>query len=146
MLKSRKRVEARWAPGRRAALAVAGFLCGAGGDRARAGESWQAPETVAVMKNPVGSTEGGIAQGRKIYETRCADCHGAKGKGDGPAAADLDPKPGDLSRAAMNGQSDGALFWKVSEGRKPMPTYKSKLSDEQRWQVVTYVRTLAGKK
>lgn len=108
-------------------------------------DAWTAPESAAAVKNPLTDNATAVAAGKKIYEDRCADCHGSKGKGDGPGAADLDPKPGDLSKSSMNDQSDGALFWKVTEGKKPMPTYKSKLSEEQRWQVVNYVRTLAPK-
>ena len=108
-------------------------------------DAWTAPESAASVKNPLADNAAAVTAGKKIYEDRCADCHGSKGKGDGPAATDLDPKPGDLSKASMNDQPDGALFWKISEGKKPMPTYKSKLSEEQRWQVINYVRTLAPK-
>jgi mono/diheme cytochrome c family protein len=108
------------------------------------GEPWNIPDTAAVLKNPVAGDDTALKQGKQIYEDRCADCHGPKGKGDGPAAVDLDPKPGDLSKPTLREQADGVLFWKISEGKKPMPPYKTKLSEEQRWQTVNYIRTLAG--
>ena len=108
-------------------------------------EAWAVPQNAAGQKNPLSGDTIAIGQGRRIYEDRCADCHGDKGKGDGPAATDLDPKPGDLSKPSLREQPDGVLFWKISEGKKPMPPYKTKLSEEQRWQTVNYIRTLATK-
>ncbi|MCX6928785.1 MAG: cytochrome c [Verrucomicrobia bacterium] len=109
-----------------------------------AGDNWGVPETAAARTNIVSGDLANIATGRRIYEIRCADCHGQKGKGDGPAATDLNPKPGDLSKPALADQPDGVLFWKISEGKKPMPPYSTKLSEEQRWQVVNYIRTLSA--
>ena len=111
----------------------------------RGGDTWSVPQSASAQTNPLSGNGLALAQGRKIYENRCADCHGDKGKGDGPAATDLDPKPGDLSKPSLNEQPDGVLFWKISEGKKPMPAYKTKLSEEQRWQTVSYIRTLAAK-
>jgi hypothetical protein len=57
-------------------------------------------------------------------------------RGDGSNAADLERKPTNLTQPALLAQGDGALFWKISEGRKPMPAYSRKLSEEQRWKLV----------
>ena len=86
--------------------------------------------------------ETSIAAGKKVYENECLSCHGKKGKGDGPHSATLEKTPGDLTSAKVQDQTDGELFWKITEGRKPMPTLKKTLTDEQRWQVINYVRTL----
>jgi mono/diheme cytochrome c family protein len=72
-------------------------------------------------------------------------CRGPAGKGDGPGAAALEKKPADLAARIRSGATDGELFWKISEGRSPMISWKGSLSETQRWQLVSYIRTLAGK-
>lgn len=69
-------------------------------------------------------------------------CHGTKGKGDGLAGINLKPRPQDLMSAAVQGQSDGAIFWKINEGRAPMASYKTTFTSEQIWQLVNYLRKL----
>lgn len=108
--------------------------------------AWEAPKEAAEVKNPVAADdEKSIAAGKIVYTRQCLACHGAAGKGDGPAAIALKAKPGDLSDPRMWKQTDGALFWKVSEGRGSMPVYKKLLTEEQRWNTVNYIRTLAKK-
>jgi mono/diheme cytochrome c family protein len=106
---------------------------------------WEAPPEAAEKKNPVPSDEKSIAAGKTVYTRQCVVCHGEKGKGDGPAAIALKTKPGDLSESAMWKQTDGALFYKITEGRGSMASYKKLLTEEQRWQVVNFIRTLAKK-
>ena len=106
-------------------------------------KKWMAPARAAAKKNPVAVNETSIALGKKIYERQCLACHGAKGQGDGPAAAHLEKRPGNLSSPKLWEQSDGALFWKVNEGHRPMPTFKHIMSDEERWPVINYIRTLS---
>jgi mono/diheme cytochrome c family protein len=84
-----------------------------------------------------------LPEAKTLYTANCGPCHGDKGKGDGPAAAGLNPKPADHSSVAVQSESDGALFWKLSEGRAPMPSYKKVFSDQQRWELIDYIRTLA---
>ncbi len=72
-------------------------------------------------------------------------CHGQSGKGDGPGAAALEKKPADLVARVRAGETDGELFWKITEGRSPMISWKGSLSETQRWEVVNYIRSLAGK-
>ena len=108
-------------------------------------EKWVAPAAEAGKKNPVSVNDSSIALGQKIYLQRCAECHGKTGKGDGPDAADLGIHPAKLSDAAVQGQTDGALFWKVTVGKKPMPSYRTRLSPADRWNVINYLRTLARK-
>ena len=113
-----------------------------GQDRA---DKWMAPARAAAKKNPVAANETSIALGRKIYERQCLACHGVKGKGDGPVATHLEKRPGNLASPKLWEQSDGALFWKVNEGHRPMPTFKNVMSDEERWPVINYIRILAPK-
>jgi mono/diheme cytochrome c family protein len=87
-----------------------------------------------------------IALGQKLYLANCFTCHGAEGKGDGPGAAALEKKPANLSqRIKSTGESDGELFWKISEGRAPMVTWKASLSETQRWELVNYLRATFAK-
>lgn len=129
-----------------AALAV-GVLAIAAVPRLAGGvaDEWKAPARAAKKKNPVAVDEASLAAGKKFYRKECESCHGTKGKGDGSAAKDLERSPGDLSNSKLWEQSDGALFWKISTGRKPMPAYEETLAETERWHVVNYVRTLAPK-
>ncbi len=111
-------------------------------------EVWTAPPRAARKENPLPSEAKSIAQGKELFEGACLPCHGTFGKGDGPAAAALERegkpiRPGDLSNPKLRDQTDGALFWKVSEGKTPMPAFQEAFTEEQRWQVINYVRTLA---
>src|SRR5579871_2236569 len=109
---------------------------------------WVAPKEFTSLKNPAVGDPQTIKEGKTLYTSYCTPCHGDKGKGDGVAAAALNPKPADHSSAAMLNEPDGSIFYKISEGRTPMPQYKGSLSEKQRWELVSYIRTLckAGKK
>ncbi len=103
---------------------------------------WKAPARAAAKKNPVPNDADSTAAGKKVYLGNCLACHGEKGKGDGPASIAFNPKPRDLSDPKIAAETDGELFWKLTEGRKPMPSYEKTLSETERWQVINYVRTL----
>ena len=107
---------------------------------------WVSPKTAQELKNPLVGDKAALAEAKKLYTTNCAPCHGDKGKGDGPAAQALNPKPADHSSAVIQAESDGSLFWKLSEGRNPMPAYKNVFNEQQRWALVNYIRTLAKPK
>lgn len=103
---------------------------------------WPVPAQAASRKSPVVNTEATIKDGKTLYQSYCTPCHGEKGKGDGPAAAALTPKPADHTSAMMLNETDGTLFFKLSEGRTPMPPYKTALNETQRWELIAYIRTL----
>lgn len=106
-------------------------------------DGWPVPEQFAAMKNPVAASPEVIATGKQLYAKNCLRCHGEAGLGDGPATKFIRPAPKDITSAAMQDRnSDGTLFYKITEGKKPMPPMKTTLSDEQRWQIVHFVRTL----
>jgi mono/diheme cytochrome c family protein len=104
---------------------------------------WVAPKEADNIKNPLTPNSSTLADAKALYIANCAPCHGDKGRGDGPAAAGLNPKPADHSSTAVQSETDGALFWKLSEGRAPMPAYKKIFTDQQRWELINYIRTLA---
>lgn len=106
---------------------------------------WVAPESSNQLKNPITDIAAASKEGKKTYQTLCIVCHGDKGKGDGIAGAALTPKPSNLISEEVQKQSDGAIFWKITNGRPPMAPYKTALTEQQRWQLVTYIRSLSGK-
>lgn len=103
---------------------------------------WLAPDAAKNKKNPIVMNDASIAAGKIIYTKNCYDCHGKKGKGDGPKSGDLPKNPQDFTKGQFQSQTDGTLFWKITEGRKPMPSFKKDLTEEQRWTVINYVREL----
>lgn len=110
--------------------------------------AWVATPRAARKENPIVADPKSVAAGKELFIAACMPCHGATGRGDGPAAAALERdakpiRPGNLSDPKLREQTDGALFWKMSEGRTPMPAFQEVLTEEQRWQIVNYVRTLA---
>jgi cytochrome c553 len=105
-------------------------------------ENWTAPSEMDEVTNPFTNNPEATKKGKIIYNQLCAVCHGKKGKGDGMAGAGLNPRPSNLQLDLVQNQSDGALFWKITEGRSPMASYKQALNDSQRWQVVNYIREL----
>ena len=105
---------------------------------------WVVPEEVKKMKNPLAPSETTLKAARGIYMNECAQCHGERGKGDGPEAAMHSPAPSNLTDARhMNTVSDGELFYQISQGRKPMPSFKRRLTEDQRWGLVLFVRTFS---
>lgn len=104
---------------------------------------WVAPADADNIKNPLAGATAGLAEAKTLYVANCGPCHGEKGKGDGAAASGLNPRPADHTSEVVQRQSDGAIFWKLSEGRAPMPGYKKIFSEQQRWELINYIRTLA---
>jgi len=105
-------------------------------------DKWVSPPESAAKKNPTASTPESIAAGQKIYLKTCAMCHGKTGDADGPAVIELNIHPAKLSDPQLLTQSEGALFWKITTGKKPMPAYGKRLSEADRWNLVNYIRTL----
>ena len=97
--------------------------------------TWQVPSTAANQKNPVPADSDSVAAGRKLFDSYCASCHGMNAKGNNGVAADL-------TAPAVQNQTGGVLFWKVSQGRSPMPSFANILTAHQRWNIINYIRTL----
>jgi len=111
---------------------------------AHAQAPWVAPQSEKGKKNPLPSDKKTVEQGEKIAKINCVSCHGNKGKGDGPAAVALNPKPADWTSKRVQGEPDGEIFWKITTGRGAMPAWRH-LPENDRWALVRYIRTLAGK-
>ena len=102
---------------------------------------WKAPKRKAKKKNPIAMSDDSIAKGKEVYIAECAECHGDTGKGDGPKSGELDVEVKDLLLPEIFDQTDGAMFWKISIGKRPMPSYKKLVSKDDRWHVVNYIRS-----
>jgi mono/diheme cytochrome c family protein len=113
---------------------------------AQTAKEWVVPAKYVTMKNPTPASKENIANGKDLYSKHCKSCHGATGLGDGAKAATLDVSCGDFSSAKFQKDSDGSLFFKVTEGRGKMPAFKKTIAeDNDRWMIVSYMRTLKGK-
>ncbi len=105
---------------------------------------WNAPDAAKKVKNPTAKDAEGVAAGKALYTKHCKSCHGAKGLGDGPKSKELDTDCGDFSVKAVQSLSDGDLFYKIKEGRDDMPSFKKKITDDEEiWNIVNFMRTLA---
>ena len=114
--------------------------------------TWELPEDADKTKNPVASSPESIAKGKELYLARdkgnCIFCHGEAGSGNEANLGRLRRKPADLTnKERMTAMSDGELFWKVSKGITGiMPAGERRMTEEERWHVVNYIRTLAKEK
>ncbi len=109
----------------------------------------QANPQESTLPNPVPADAASIAAGQALYQENCLPCHGPKGKGDGPAGLALNPHPADLTLHAIPGvHTDGQLYEWITNGYpgSAMPAFQRKLTDEQRWSLVNFIRTLAPQK
>lgn len=101
----------------------------------------------STRPNPVPASAASIRTGEALYSQNCAPCHGVQGKGDGPAGMALNPRPGDLTVHAAPGiHTDGQLFEWISGGfpGSAMPAFEELLTEEERWHLVNYIRSLAA--
>ena len=106
------------------------------------------PEPYAGMVSPVSrDDQESIARGQEIYRINCAECHGDGGMGDGQTGEQLETKPAFIAHTSQM-MSDSYLFWRVNEGGAEfgtgMPTFKEKLSEEEIWDAINYVRALGA--
>jgi copper transport protein len=96
--------------------------------------------------NPIPPNAASVARGQAIYAQRCVPCHGESGKGDGPVGLTLNPRPADLTIHAVPGvHTDAQLFEWITNGfpGSIMPHFGKVLSDNDRWDLVNFIRTFA---
>ena len=102
-------------------------------------EPWKAPDSADTIKSPFPFTPQVIREGEKLYNTLCVSCHGTNGMGDGQPGR-FKIQPANFHSKVVSDQKDGAIFWKLSNGKGNMPGYGLALSEEKRWQLIAYVR------
>src|SRR5262249_8942905 len=111
---------------------------------ASGGKGWTIPAGAAQEPNPLTVSPDILAKGKTLFGKKCERCHGKEGKGNGPDA-DTDEPPDDLTDATRASRNpDGVMFYKVWNGRKSpkMPAFKTELSKEEVWTVITYAKSL----
>jgi mono/diheme cytochrome c family protein len=98
---------------------------------------WQAPEGAATRRNPLAEKPEAAAGGKKLFLRNCTECHGTDGQGL------VKKHAADLQLPVVQQESDGELFWKITNGNadRGMPSF-SRLPELQRWQLVLFLRTL----
>ena len=110
--------------------------------------TWELPADADKTKNPVPTSEESIAKGKELYLERtkgnCVFCHGETGAGNEANFPRLRRKPADLTnKERMSAMTDGEVFWKMTKGITGiMPSMEKRLTEEERWHVVNYIRTL----
>jgi mono/diheme cytochrome c family protein len=99
----------------------------------------------ANLRNPTVPSSEAVSRGRATFRERCIACHGDRGRGDGAAGLPLDPKPADLVLHVPQ-HTDGELYYMVSVGfpQSAMPPWRGVLTEQQRWELVHYLRVLAS--
>jgi mono/diheme cytochrome c family protein len=106
---------------------------------------WTVPDEARQRPNPLTSSDALLQSVRPLFHEKCAPCHGESGKGDGHDASLYDPPPTNFTDAKrMTAVTDGELFYKLTQGRKPMPSFKKRLTEDQRWRLVLLLRSFAG--
>jgi mono/diheme cytochrome c family protein len=118
--------------------------CGGGGAPSSVDENATlapVPAEYAGRTNPLGADAAD--QGAEVFKSNCEMCHGPQGHGDGPAGQSLEPRPRNLAQIQSQA-GDDFLFWRIHDGKPgtSMVAWKGILTDEQIWQVVSFIRTL----
>ena len=104
-------------------------------------QTWEVSTDKANITNPLAGDATAIEAGKTLYMQNCKACHGDPGKNNG---LPLPPNPPiDPASEQMQAQTHGALFFKVTEGRGAMTSFANTLTEEKRWQVVSYMKSLA---
>jgi mono/diheme cytochrome c family protein len=106
---------------------------------------WRVPDEAKNLRDPLQPSDSNFTAAKILYRDKCSDCHGDTGKGDGPQAIMHDTRPANLTDAArMSRVTDGEIFYQISEGREPMPSFRKRLTPDQRWQLVLFVRSFSA--
>lgn len=118
----------------------------AGGTVLYSFSDWSGRARAKKLQNPFPATPEALSGAQVDYRAHCQSCHGVDGDGKGERAERLSVAPADFGDAHAPGlQTDGELFWMITEGHKPMPAFRGTMTDEQRWHLVDYVRSFAKK-
>jgi mono/diheme cytochrome c family protein len=108
-------------------------------------QPYKIPPEDAAKVNPVKPTAESLARGKKLYGYDCAMCHGEKGDGKGDMASDMKNVTDFTKPDALKNRTDGELFYEVRNGKGDMPPEGDRAKDDDIWNMVNYVRSLAKK-
>ena len=128
---------------------IGGLKSGGGAQQDFSKNTWELPEDADRTKNPVATSAESIAKGKELYlgqdKGNCVFCHGETGAGNQETLPRLRRKPADISnKERMSSMTDGEVYWKITKGINGiMPAGEKKMTEEERWDVVNYIRTLA---
>ncbi len=135
------------------AVAAVSFAVACGGNTAAAAAA--RPETPADFKNKKNALNGNadaIKAGEGLFKAQCVSCHGAEADGNSDAGKALKPQAGNLRAADFQAMSDGYIYWRITKGGiganisgSAMQAFETNLSEDQRWQVIAYLRSLSAK-
>jgi len=102
-------------------------------------------ESASGIESPTPHSDASADAGRALYQVHCVACHGARGRGDGPAGAGLHPPPADLLLHAPQ-HTDGELFYYIARGipGTAITAWRGALSESERWHLVHYVHELGA--
>jgi mono/diheme cytochrome c family protein len=102
-------------------------------------QEWSVPASAKKKQNPYEASTKNTSAGKKIYNLNCKSCHGDAGMAN---MLPLQPvAPTDLGSQAFLVQSDGEIFYKLNKGQGAMPTFEKTLNDEDKWMVISYIRS-----
>jgi mono/diheme cytochrome c family protein/ribosomal protein L35AE/L33A len=101
-------------------------------------QEWTVPVNKKKKASPVKFSEETTKKGESLFNTNCQSCHGNPGKKN---FANLTPSPGDPASADYQDQTDGEMFYKITIGKSPMPSFKSILTEEDRWNIISFIRS-----
>ncbi len=104
---------------------------------------WVAPESANNLINPYALNDENIAEGLVLYKKLCRSCHGRNGDGQGVEAEDLETITTDFTNSLFLEQTDGSMFWKISEGKNDMESFKKRLDEEEIWLVILYIKSFS---
>jgi len=101
-------------------------------------QEWKVPANKKKKVSSLKFSEETTKKGESLFNTNCQSCHGNPGKKN---FANLTPSPGDPASADYQDQTDGEMFYKVTVGKLPMPSFKSILTEEDRWSIISFIRS-----
>ena len=105
-------------------------------------ETWKVPASFKSLKNPVVKSEASNKTGLAIFTKNCVSCHGKTGQGNGVKVSTLKNSSGNFTLSEFQNLTDGDIFYRIKNGKEEMPKFEGKLSEDEIWNTINYLRTL----
>ena len=106
-------------------------------------QDWIVPADQKELTNPQSYNLSNVKKGKELYIKNCKSCHGDPGKNN---VLPLVPPPVDITSERMQKNTEGELFYKITNGRGAMPQFKATISDDDRWRIVNYISNFSPQK